>query len=381
MCPAIDGTLTIRSDGNGGWLADINEDMFPSRGLYLWQGDHFQTISERPETIWLDLITEPRYREDSNAESRGGPTLYLTAIMEKDGVSLAKRAGIVTFAGAPNAGKSTLLNRIIGQKLAITSRKPQSTRDRVVGIRTTAESQMIVFDTPGLIEPKYALQESMKSTALVALADADVIGYIADATAGPPPSLEKAAGLSRPPSGPVILVLNKTDRLDQQQRARLAHDYPDAALISAITGEGVDALVERITSHLPESPFLYPEGDISTQSVRFFVAELIRETVLEQLQEEIPYSVACVVEEFREERSPVYIRAMIYVERESQKGIVIGAKGARIREVGQASRQKIEAFVEQSVYLDLRVKVVPNWRRSASALERFGYHIAKEHAQ
>jgi len=290
------------------------------------------------------------------------------------------RAGIVTFAGAPNAGKSTLLNRIVGQKLAITSRKPQSTRDRVVGIRTTADSQMIVFDTPGLIEPKYALQQSMKSTALVALADADVIGYIADATAGSPSSLEKAAGLSKPPNASVILVLNKIDRLNGEQRTALMEQHPDAAFVSATNGDGVDALIERITLHLPESPFLYPEDDISTQSVRFFVAELIRETVLEQLQDEIPYSVACVVEEFREGGSPVYIRAMIYVERESQKGIVIGAKGARIREVGQTSRQKIEAFIEQSVYLDLRVKVVPNWRRSASALERFGYHIAKEHA-
>jgi GTPase len=290
------------------------------------------------------------------------------------------RAGIVTFAGAPNAGKSTLLNRIVGQKLAITSRKPQSTRDRVVGIRTTAESQMIVFDTPGLIEPKYALQQSMKSTALVALADADVIGYIVDATAGSPPSLAEAAGLSSPPSAPVVLVLNKIDRLTNQQRDALTAQHPDAAFVSATSGDGVDALLERLTPYLPESPFLYPEDDISTQSVRFFVAELIRETLLEQLQDEIPYSVACVVEEFREGSSPVYIRAMIYVERESQKGIVIGAKGARIREVGQTSRQKIEAFIEESVYLDLRVKVVPNWRRSASALERFGYHIAKEHA-
>ncbi|MFN2603543.1 MAG: GTPase Era [Gemmatimonadaceae bacterium] len=293
----------------------------------------------------------------------------------------ATRAGIVTFAGAPNAGKSTLMNRIVGQKLAITSRKPQSTRDRVVGIRTTPEAQMIVFDTPGLIEPKYKLQESMKSTALVALADADVIGYIVDATMGSPPSLAEAAGLSTPPTAPVVLVLNKTDRLNDEQRAQLQAKHPDAAFVSATAGDGVDNLIERLRSHLPESPFLYPEDDVSTQPVRFFVAELIRETVLEQLQDEIPYSIACVVEEFREERSPVYIRAMIYVERESQKGIVIGAKGARIREVGQTSRQKIEAFIEQSVYLDLRVKVVPNWRRSTSALERFGYYIAREHAK
>jgi GTP-binding protein Era len=240
---------------------------------------------------------------------------------------------------------------------------------------------MIVFDTPGLIQPKYALQQAMRSAALVAVADADVIAYIADATAGAPPSLQEAAGLSVPPRAPVVLVLNKIDRLDRGELARLAVKYPDAALISATTGDGVDALIERLTAALPESPFLYPEDEISTQSVRFFVAELVRETVLEQLHDEIPYSVACGIEEFREGRSPVYIRAVIYVERDSQKRIIIGAKGARIREVGQSARKKVEAFIGESVYLDLWVKVLPNWRRSASALERFGYHIAKDHNQ
>jgi len=278
------------------------------------------------------------------------------------------RAGIVTFAGAPNAGKSTLLNRIVGQKLAITSRKPQSTRDRVVGIRTTADSQMIVFDTPGLIEPKYALQQSMKSTALVALADADVIGYIADATAGSPPSLEKAAGLSKPPNASIILVLNKIDRLNDEQRTALVEQHPDAAFVSATNGDGVDALIERITLHLPESPFLYPEDDISTQSVRFFVAELIRETVLEQLQDEIPYSVACVVEEFREGGSPVYIRAMIYCERESQKGIVIGAKGAMLKRIGTLAREEMEKLFGVKIYLDLHVRVQPGWREKSAFL-------------
>jgi GTPase len=292
---------------------------------------------------------------------------------------LPTRAGIVTVAGAPNAGKSTLLNRIVGQKLAITSRKPQSTRDKIVGIHTSPSAQMIVFDTPGLIQPKYALQQAMRSAALVAVGDADVIAYIADATAGAPPSFQEAAGLPAPPRAPVILVLNKIDRLDEKDLSRLAAEYPDAAPISATTGDGVESLVERLTTALPESPFLYPEDEISTQSVRFFVAELVRETVLEQLHDEIPYSVACGIEEFREGRSPVYIRAVIYVERDSQKRIIIGAKGARIREVGQSARKKVEAFIGESVYLDLWVKVLPNWRRSASALERFGYHIAKDH--
>ena len=237
---------------------------------------------------------------------------------------------------------------------------------------------MIIFDTPGLLEPSYALQQSMRSTALIALADADVVAYIADATAGSPLPLADVAGLTTPPRAPVVLVLNKVDLLNAKARARLVEEHPDAAFISAATGEGVSELVNRLTGQLPQSPFLYPDDEISTQSVRFFVAELIRETVLEQLHDEIPYSVACGVEEFREGRSPVYIRAVIYVERESQKRIVIGANGSRIREVGQVARKKVEAFVGDKVYLDLWVKVLPNWRRSATALERLGYHIAKD---
>lgn len=288
------------------------------------------------------------------------------------------KAGIVTVAGAPNAGKSTLLNRIIGQKLAITSQKPQSTRDRVVGIHTTGDMQMIIFDTPGLLEPKYALQESMRSTSLRALSDADVIVYLADATNGSPVSLGEAAGLEHAPRAPIITVLNKSDQLNPIRRAELEAANPNAVLISAMTGDAVDALMTKLEAGLPEGPFLYPDDDVSTQSVRFFVSEMIRETVLEQLHDEVPYSVAVGIEEFREGRSPLYIRAVIYVERDSQKRIVIGSGGARIREVGQASRKKIETFVGETVYLDLWVKVAPNWRRSTSALERFGYHIGKD---
>jgi GTP-binding protein Era len=235
-----------------------------------------------------------------------------------------------------------------------------------------------VFDTPGLLEPKYALQESMRSTALRALEDADVIIYLADSSDGAPPSLAEAAQLDQNPGAKVIEVLNKIDLVPRDRRERLTEERPDAMQISAISGEGVPELMQRIEASLPESPFLYPDDDVSTQSVRFFVAELIRETVLEQLHDEIPYSVAVGIEEFREGRSPLYIRAVIYVERESQKRIIIGAKGARIREVGQASRKKIESFVGESVYLDLWIKVLPNWRKSTSALERFGYHMGKE---
>jgi GTP-binding protein Era len=286
------------------------------------------------------------------------------------------RAGIVTVVGKPNVGKSTLLNRIVGQKLSITSSKPQSTRDRIVGIRSDDDTQMVILDTPGLLEPRYELQRVMRSTAIRALEDADVIVYLVDAHDPAPAPLAEAAALERAPSAPVIQAFNKIDTLEHDAREALrgrAVEDHSIVPISATSGEGVDRLLERISALLPESPFLYPEDEIATQSLRFFTAELIRETTLEQLEEEVPYSVACEVEEFREERRPIYIRAVIYVERPTQKQILIGRKGERIREIGRAARVKIEELVGAPVYLDLWVKVLPNWRRNAKALRRFGY--------
>jgi GTPase len=313
------------------------------------------------------------------------------------------RAGIVTLAGKPNAGKSTLLNRLIGQRLSITSPKPQSTRDRVVGILTrdagrtaagdagSAEpSQLVLFDTPGLIEPRDDLQRSMRTAALIALTDADVIIYLADATAGDPTPLETGAGLSTSLRAPIVLALNKADLVPAGRREGVTTPaqpvpagspsgtpslsrYAATFLISATTGEGVDPMLDAVTAMLPESPFLYPADDVSTQSLRFFASELIRETAFEQLEQELPYSLAAQVEEFREEQSPVYIRATIYVERDSQQGILVGHKGSRIREIGRASRIKIEQLVGAPVYLDLRVKVLKDWRHDPAALRRFGY--------
>jgi GTPase len=292
------------------------------------------------------------------------------------------RAGIVTVAGMPNAGKSTLLNRIIGQKLSIVSAKPQSTRDRIVGIRTEADVQMIVLDTPGLLNPAYPLQHAMRAASLKALEEADLIIHLVDATdPSATTSLTEAASLASPPRAPVFLALNKVDALSTAMRSHLAAQHPEAHLISALTGEGIDHLLATSAELLPESPFLYPDDEISTQAVRFFVSELIRETALEQLEDEVPYSVASEVEEYREEGKPVYIRAVLYVERESQKRILIGTRGDRIREIGRASRTKIEQLIGEPVYLDLWVKVLPNWRKNAVALRRLGYRLPQEHTQ
>lgn len=285
------------------------------------------------------------------------------------------KAGFVTLVGKPNAGKSTLLNRLVGERLAIVSPKPQSTRDRVVGILTDERSQVILFDTPGLLEPRYALHRTMQHASQKAIADADVIVYLVDAVEDEPRDLVALAQIERAPRAPAIIALNKADELKPARRADLAERFPDAVFLSAASGDGVDELLARVRAALPVSPFLYDAEDISTQQVRFFVAEMLRESVLEQLDDEVPYSVAVGIEEFREGKSPVYIRAVMYVERESQKPILIGAGGSRIKALGTATRAKIEPLVGGPVFLDLWVKVLPNWRRNIASLERLGYRL------
>jgi GTP-binding protein Era len=290
------------------------------------------------------------------------------------------RAGFVTLVGRPNAGKSTLLNHLVGTKLAIVSPKPQSTRDRVVGILIHADTQMVLFDTPGLLEPRYDLHRSMRRAALEAIADADLILYLVDGLSAPEQRepLARIAGLLAPPRAAVLTVLTKADQLSPDQRARWLVEVPDALLISATTGEGIDPLLNLVANRLPESPFLYPVDDVSTQQTRFFASEFVREAVFEQLEDEVPYGVAVEIEEFREERTPVYVRAVMHVERDSQKRILIGSGGSRIRAIGQAARPRIEALIDRPVYLDLWVKVLTNWRRNPVALRRLGYQLPED---
>jgi GTP-binding protein Era len=291
---------------------------------------------------------------------------------------MATKAGFVTLVGRPNAGKSTLLNRLVGERLAIVSPKPQSTRERVVGILSDETSQLIFLDTPGLLEPRYALHKAMLHAAHQAIEDADVIVFLVDAQRDKPEDLVTLAQLPKRPAAPVLTVFNKADEVSAARREELTALAPDALWISAATGAGCEALLAAVRARLPESPFFYDADDVSTQQLRFFVAEFLRETVLEQLEDEVPYGIAVGIEEFRESEDPVYIRAFLYVERESQKGIVVGAGGARIKAIGQAARARIEPLVGRRVFLDLRVKELKNWRKDAHALARLGYRLPED---
>ncbi|MFQ5747527.1 MAG: GTPase Era [Gemmatimonadota bacterium] len=287
------------------------------------------------------------------------------------------RAGFVALLGLPNAGKSTLLNALIGERLSIVTRKAQTTRQRILGIHSDEGHQAIFIDTPGLLEPTSLFQRSMRQESERAVTEAEVVVLVADATN--PGALEHADGWV-PPRGPdAILCLNKVRGLAAGRRAVLRARFGRARsrtavfFTDALSGEGVEELRRAILSRLPASPPYYPPDDLATAPVRFFVAELIRETCLDRLSQEIPYSLAVRVEAFRENESPVYIGATLFVERASQKGIVIGKGGRTIREIGSRARGKIERLLELRVYLDLRVKVLRNWRQDAAKLKLLGY--------
>jgi GTPase len=299
------------------------------------------------------------------------------------GGSPQTRAGLVALVGFPNAGKSSLLNKLLEQKLSIVTPRAQTTRERVVGIDTRDGVQMVFVDTPGLVDPTYLLQRSMRQVALDAIPEADAVVYVLDAASPPPPLEAEAAERLRKRGASVVVASNKTDVASEEQRAA-ARAWASANVggelieVSASTGAGLDILRTAIGERLPASPYLYPDDELSSQPVRFFVEELVRETAFELYREEIPYSLTTKVEEFREAADPVYIRATVFVERASQKGIVLGEKGSGIRELGATSRQKIEEFLGRRVYLDLWVKVLPRWRRDATALQRLGFTLPSE---
>jgi GTPase len=290
------------------------------------------------------------------------------------------RAGHVALVGRPNVGKSTLMNALLGEKLSIVTPKAQTTREAVTGILTTETSQVIFVDTPGLLEPKYALQRAMHETALAVLGDADVVLVLLDATRPDEvPAGEVLEAIRRRADATVVLV-NKLDAATSGAVEALSgwaeRELGVAATaVSAEDGTGLEELLRRIEERLPPNPFFYPEDELAVQPLRFFVAELIRETIFESYDQEIPYATIARVEEFREADDPVYIRVTIYVERESQKPILVGRGGAGIRELGQLSREKVERFLGRPVYLDLWVKTLPNWRAKIGTLRYLGYRL------
>ncbi len=282
------------------------------------------------------------------------------------------RCGIVALAGAPNAGKSTLLNALVGEPLAIVSPKPQSTRVPVRGLLSDASTQVVFVDPAGLMDPGYPLQSGMRSAALEAVRDADLVVHVhplADHPAAP------LAALAGPLRAAVLLAYTKCDLVRAADRPALE---PGAFAVSGATGEGVPALLSAIRERIPEGPFLYDAGDVGTQPLRFFAAEFVREAAFGALEQELPYSVAVEVDEFREADEPVYIRATLAVERESQKPIVLGKGGRTIRAIGTAARERIETFLGRRVYLDLWVTVWPHWRRDRAVLARLGLPLPAE---
>jgi len=297
---------------------------------------------------------------------------------ERDFVS-----GFACFAGRPNVGKSTLMNALVGTKVAITSSRPQTTRRAVRGIVHRSDAQLVIVDTPGLHRPRTLLGERLDSLVRSTLTEVDVIGFCVPAPDRIGPGDKYLANeLGGIPGTPVVAIVTKTDLVTADQvAAQLVAvaelgDWADVVPVSAATGFQLDVLTGVLISHLPPGPPLYPEGELTDEPEQVLVAELIREAALEGVRDELPHSIAVVVEEMgpRPDRDQLTdVHALMYVERPSQKSIVIGAKGARLKEVGTRARHEIEALLGTRVYLDLRVKVAKDWQRDPKQLRRLGF--------
>jgi GTP-binding protein Era len=287
--------------------------------------------------------------------------------------------------GQPNVGKSTLLNRMLGQKIAITSERPQTTRNRIPGVLTRPDAQLVFLDTPGVHRPHRALNQHMVEVATGSLGDADVVALLVEAGIGP----DGTVGISdivtemlgMMGEKPVILVLNKIDRRTRDQLLPIidawqkVHPFKEIVPVSALEGDNGERLLDVLVTYLPEGPALYPEDTLTELPERFFAAEIIREKVFRQLGQELPYSVAVSIETWtdRAQEGAIEIAAVIHVERESQKAIVIGKGGQQIKQLGTMARQDLERFFETRVHLSLFVRVDPDWTRSPGALKRLGY--------
>ncbi len=291
------------------------------------------------------------------------------------------KAGYISILGRPNVGKSTLFNRFVGDKIAIVSKKPQTTRNRILGIRNMENAQLVFLDTPGLHEGQSTLNRRMVETAMSSGQDADVLLFIVEASSSAFDKDRRTFESLKGNPGVPFLVINKIDLvrkgtlLPMIDQYRKLHDFREIIPVSAATGEGVDLVLNSILNVLPESPPYYPEEIVTDQTERFLVSEIIREKVIQQAYQEVPYSTAVTIESFKEqpERNLVVIQGTIHVERASQKKILIGRGGLKLKNIGEAARKEIEAFLGTRVYLELWVNVENNWTEDPRALDRLGY--------
>lgn len=289
------------------------------------------------------------------------------------------KAGFVNIVGNPNVGKSTLMNQLVGERISIATFKAQTTRHRIMGIVNTDNMQIVFSDTPGVLKPNYKLQESMLAFSESALQDADVLLYVTDVVEDPEKNrdfLDKVARMNVP----VLLLINKIDQSDQTTLGDIVERWhgllPTAEIlpISAKNKFGVDMLLNRIRELLPDSPPYFDKEQLTDKPARFFVSEIIREKILLYYDKEIPYSVEVSVEQFKEDARRIHISAVIYVERDSQKGIIIGHQGVALKKVSTESRKSLEKFFGKSIYLEVFVKVDKDWRSSQKELNNFGYN-------
>jgi len=288
------------------------------------------------------------------------------------------KSGFVNIVGNPNVGKSTLMNTLVGERISIITSKAQTTRHRIMGIVNGEDFQIVYSDTPGVLKPNYKLQESMLHFSMSALKDADIILYVTDVVESPDKNIEFLEKVKQQ-QAPVLLVLNKIDLTNQEKLVELVEKWkerlPKAEIIpaSATNNFNLDYLLKRIKELLPDSPPFFEKDALTDRPARFFVTEIIREKILTHYDREIPYAVEIVVEQFKENESLIHINAVIYVERDSQKGIIIGQQGKMLKKIGTEARKDIEAFFEKKVFLELFVKVEKDWRNKENKLKSFGY--------
>lgn len=289
------------------------------------------------------------------------------------------KAGFVNIVGNPNVGKSTLMNQLVGERISIATFKAQTTRHRIMGIVNTPEMQIVFSDTPGVLKPNYKLQESMLAFSESALQDADILLYVTDVVESPEKNMDFLEKVKKM-SVPVLLLINKIDQSDQNKLGDIVEKWhnliPNAEIlpISAQNKFGIDRLLKRIQELLPDSPPYFDKEQLTDKPARFFVCEIIREKILLYYDKEIPYSVEVRVEQFKEDETHIHINAVIYVERDSQKGIIIGHQGVALKKVSTEARKTLEKFFGKSIYLELFVKVDKDWRSSEKELDSFGYN-------